>query len=91
MSRPCAICGLSEDSHDGTEFHRFQESFRPVKESEEESTRRDVQTAIELQERLDFDIEELIEGLENDHGWNSNHAREIAELAWVEMYAEKEP
>lgn len=92
MSRPCAICGLPEDSHDGTEFHRFQESFKPIKNSEEEeSTRRDVQTAIDLLESKDIPTEDLLFWiLVTDLGWNASHAEEIAELAWVELYAEKE-
>jgi endonuclease YncB( thermonuclease family) len=28
-ARVCAVCGLPESAHDGTELHRFQESFRP--------------------------------------------------------------
>jgi hypothetical protein len=55
------------------------------------SIRRDVQTAIELQEHLHFNTEEALTcALEGNYDWNSNHAREIAELAWAEMYAEKE-
>lgn len=58
---------------------------------ERDSTRRDVQTAIELQDLMNYKVEsDLIDGLEHWRGWNSNHAREIAELAWVEMFAEKE-
>lgn len=54
-----------------------------------ESTRRDVQTAIELQERENWGCEEVLAArIEKALGWNSNHAREIAELAWTSLYAE---
>jgi len=59
--------------------------------NEEESTRRDVQTAISLQESEKFESEDyLCLALMKRFGWNSHHAEEIAELAWVELYSEKE-
>lgn len=59
--------------------------------SEGDSTQRDVQTAILIQESEERHNEEMLASdLERIYGWNSNHAREIAELAWIEMYAEKE-
>lgn len=61
-----------------------------MEQKESESIRRDVQTAIELQERIGCLSEDgLAYVLTKNRDWNSNHAREIAELAWVEMYAEK--
>lgn len=69
----------------------IQEHHRLNAIAELEATRRDVQTAIELQEREEWHDEDwLAHGLESTYGWNSNHAREIAELAWTELYAEKE-
>jgi hypothetical protein len=70
----------------------FEDSGMTIKQTEEEeSARRDVQTAIEMQERLRYKFEDdLTSGLEFWEGWNSNYAREIAKLAWVELYAEKE-
>ena len=59
--------------------------------TEGESTRSDVQTAIDLQERHNFNSEDaLIIFLSGCLDWNYLHAEEIAELAWVELYAEKE-
>lgn len=59
--------------------------------TKQESTRLDVQTAIDLQERYNFDSENtLIIFLSGCLDWNYLHAEEIAELAWVELYAEKE-
>ncbi len=60
-------------------------------ECREKSTRRDVRTAIELQEWQEYGTElDLIEALERRHGWNSLYAEKIAGLAWVELYAEKD-
>jgi hypothetical protein len=58
---------------------------------EQESTRRDVLEAIDLQEREDYKYEsDLCFALERKFSWNPFHAEKIAELAWVELYAEKE-
>lgn len=59
--------------------------------AELEATRRDVETAIELQESINYkDEDSLAVSLCNHLGLNWSHAREIAELAWMELYAEKE-
>lgn len=58
---------------------------------EMESTRRDVQIAMQIQEREEWRTEDwLANSLQNHFGWNLIHAKEIAELAWIQLYAEKE-
>ena len=71
--------------------HCAENAALESKLSEEESTRRDVTIAFNLQDHQHFNtVETLICALEGTYGWNSNHAREIAELAWTELYVEKD-